>query len=130
MRSASRFRTLFLAAALAALAPTALPAAQPEPLAQRPFEVKISGNEVEVTFALIMSEVSTYPVTITAICCGMEEELYSGTLSEGFYRFRAPLTKLKGSGQMKVVLKTKVINRTDRGSETFIVYLKGEGAMK
>jgi hypothetical protein len=114
------------AVCLALAAPLA--AASPELVSSKPFDVKVSSGRVDVSFTLTLSEVSTYPVTITAIAGPVEEVLYEGTLSEGAYRLSAPLTKISGSGELKVVLKTKVTNRSDRGNETFIVYQKWLGA--
>ena len=116
-----------LAVALACAAPLA--AAAPELLTAKPFAVKVAGNVVTVDFTLTLSEVSTYPVRITASCCSTEEVLYEGTLSEGVYRFSAPLKKISGHGDLKVVLKTQVTNRSAKGSDTFSVYLKWQGPM-
>jgi hypothetical protein len=94
-------------------APGAPLAAEPERLSQKAFDVRIEGGSspvVEVTFALALSEVSDYPVRITAVSGSVEEQLYFGTLKEGIYRLRAPLTKIR-SGALKVILKTRVTNR-------------------
>ena len=134
--SLRRIVALALALALAfagAAAPTpafaASPAAEPERLSAKPFDVSVAGGVVTVSFTLAMSDVNSYPVTITAICCSTEEVLYQGTLGEGSYRFRAPLTKISGHGDLKVVLKTKVTNRSERGTDSFIVYLRWQGAI-
>ena len=83
-----------------------------------------------MNFTLTLSEVSSYPVTITAICCTTEEILYDGQLSEGVYRLSAPLTKISGHGDLKVVLKTRVTNRSDKGNADLPdVYLKWQGPM-
>lgn len=103
-------------------------AASPE-LVSRPFEVKVSGGVVEMTFTLTLSEVSTYPTKITAMRGSEEEVLYEGTLAEGVYRFSAPLTKITGRGDLKVVLRTKVTNRTDRGNDSFLVYQAWTGSL-
>ena len=115
-----------LALALASAAPLA--AAGPD-LVGKTFDVKVSGGVVDVSFALALSEVSTYPVTITAICCSTEEVLYDGTLPEGLYRFSAPLRKISGHGELKVVLRTKVASRSDKGGGSFLVYQKWQGPM-
>lgn len=129
MRLVRMSRCLALALALA-LAPAApLAAAAPELLSAKPFDVKVAGGVVTVDFTLTLSEVSTYPVTITAICCSTEEVLYQGTLSAGVYRFSAPLTKLSGHGELRVVLKTRVTNRTEKGNDSFPVYLTWQGKM-
>jgi hypothetical protein len=129
MHKPSRTFALFLA--LVACLPLASPvvAAAPELVAARPFDVKVANGTVDVSFTLTLSEVSTYPVTITAISGAAEEVLYEGTLAEGAYRLSAPLTKISGRGDLKVVLKTKITNRSDRGNETFIVYLRWQGSM-
>jgi hypothetical protein len=116
---------LFVALAVAA----PLAAAGPELLTAKPFAVKIAGNVVTVDFTLTLSEISTYPVRITASCCNSEEVLYEGTLSEGVYRLSAPLKKISGHGDLKVVLKTQVTNRSEKGNDTFSVYLKWQGPM-
>jgi hypothetical protein len=118
---------LALGASLALAGPAA--AAAPALVAARPFDVKVANGTVDVSFTLTLSEVSTYPVTITAISGSVEEVLYEGTLAEGAYRLSAPLTRISGRGDLKVVLKTKITNRSDRGNETSIVYLKWQGPM-
>lgn len=118
---------LSLLLALAFAAPLA--AAAPELLPAKPFAVKVAGSVVTVDFTLTLSEVSTYPVRITASCCNTEEVLYEGTLSEGVYRLSAPLKKISGHGDLKVVLKTQVTNRSEKGNDTFSVYLKWQGPM-
>ncbi|HWR97789.1 MAG TPA: hypothetical protein VN317_05145, partial [Candidatus Methanoperedens sp.] len=131
MRHASTVPVLAVAFALAlALAPAApLAAAGPELVSAKPFDVKVAGGVVTVDFTLALSEVSTYPVTITAICCTTEEVLFEGTLAEGAYRFSAPLQKISGHGDLKVVLKTRVTNRSEKGNDSFLVYLKWQGKM-
>jgi len=114
------------------LSPTlALPlvAAGPELISAKPFDVKVADGVVTVDFTLALSEVSTYPVSITAISASTEEVLYEGTLSEGVYRFSGPLKKISGRGDLKVVLKTRVTNRTEKGGDSFPVYLKWQGSM-
>ena len=132
--------------------PGAPGAAEPERLFEKSFDVEVAGGSppvVQVTFALALSEVSDYPVRITAVGGSVEEQLYFGTLKEGIYRLRAPLTKIS-SGPLKVVLKTKVINRippvrrdndtsegaganevirSSQASETYIRYLTWEGSI-
>jgi hypothetical protein len=115
-----------LALALASTAPLA--AAGPDPVGTA-FDVKVSGGVVDVTFALALSDVSTYPVTITAVSGSTEEVLYDGTLPEGIYRFSAPLKKISGQGELRVILRTKVTSRSDRGSGSFLVYRRWQGSM-
>lgn len=108
-----RFPLQLLLVGLLVLPPQVSGAAEPERILSSTFDVRVEGIEppvVEVTFALALSEISDYPVRITAIGANAEEELYFGTLKEGFYRLRAPLTRIT-SGPLKVVLKTKVTNR-------------------
>lgn len=120
----------FVFALLVALASAApLAAAGPELLSAKPFAVKIAGGVVTVDFTLTLSEVSTYPVRITANCCKTEEILYEGTLSEGVYRLAATLKKISGHGDLKVVLRTQVTNRSEKGNETFSVYRTWQGPM-
>ena len=121
-----------LAALLLIAAPAALQAAEPEQLSSRSFDVVV-GSEggrpvLEVTFSLALSEVSTYPVSITAIGVSTEEVLWEGTLGEGTYRLRAPLTTI-AAGPLKVILKTKVTNRSAGKGESYLIYRKWEGAL-
>ena len=128
MRNAPRIGTLCCALVLALALAAPLTAAGPE-MVSRAFDVKVADGLVDVNFALAMSEVSSYPVTITAICCSTEEVLYEGTLAEGSYRFSAPLKKIRGSGDLRVVLKTRLTNRSEKASDSFNVYLKWQGRM-
>ena len=129
MRRFRLFATLAVLTGLLLAAPGAPWAAEPESLAQRTFDVTVAGGVVDVTFALALSEVSSYPVTITAIGGPVEELLWEGTLSEGFYRLRAPLTKIT-TGALKVVLRTKLTNRTAQGPQSFLRYLAWEGTVR
>ena len=108
--------------------PGALRAAEPVVLQQKTFDVRVAGGVVDVTFALALSEVSNYPVTITAINGPLEEVLWDGMLSEGLYRLQAPLTKIT-SGALKVVLRTKVTNRSTQGPQSYLRYLTWEGTV-
>jgi hypothetical protein len=128
MRNAPGIVALSLALVLA-LTPATLPAADGPELTGKAFDVKVANGVVEVNFALALSEVSSYPVTISASCCSTEEVLFEGSLTDGVYRFRAPLKKISGRGDLKVVLKTRVTNRSDRGNESFSVYQKWQGPM-
>jgi hypothetical protein len=121
-----RLATLVLTTGLLINAPLPLLAVQPERLPQKVFDVRVEGGVVDITFALAMNEVSTYPLTITAISGPLEEVLWQGTLSEGFYQLRAPLKKIT-SGALKVVLRTKLTNRDTRGDEVYLRYLTWEG---
>jgi len=123
-----RFSVALALATLTFATPGALWAAEPEQLPQRVFDVKAASGVVEVTFALAMNEVSTYPSTITAVSGSIEEVLWEGTLTEGFYRLRAPLKKIT-SGALKVVLRTKLTNRDARGAQTFLRYQVWEGTI-
>lgn len=138
MRNASRTATLLGTIGLVLTLAAPLAAAGPEPVGKA-FDVKVVNGVVDVTFALALSEVSSYPVTITAICCSTEEVLYEGTLTEGVYRFTAPMRKISGHGELKVVLKTRVQNLSEdrkddgqgggRKSSTWLVYKKWQGSM-
>jgi hypothetical protein len=121
-----RLATLVLTTGLLINAPLPLLAVQPERLPQKVFDVRVEGGVVDITFALAMNEVSTYPLTITAISGPLEEVLWQGTLSEGFYQLRAPLKKIT-SGALKVVLRTKLTNRDTRGDQVYLRYLTWEG---
>ena len=136
--------------------PAAVPAAEPERLSSKLFDVVVgAGPVLDITFALTLSDVSTYPVTITAIAGSVEEPLWDGTLPEGSYRLRAPLTKIK-SGPLRVVLRTKMTNlmaarkptkpeeskppakpgevrppaKEATGSQSYYVYQRWEGTIK
>jgi len=116
-------------AALLGASASAPCAAELETISSRAFDVRLepAGGQsvVVVDFALALSEVSSYPVTITAIGGAGEEVLYESSLPAGVYRVRAPLTKVSPAG-LRVVLRTRVTNRTDQGSQTYIVYQKWE----
>jgi hypothetical protein len=129
MRSAKTLTSLALALILTLALAAPLAAAGLELISSKPFDVKVAGGVVTVDFTLALSEVSDYPVSITAISATTEEVLYEGTLSGGVYRFSAPLKKISGRGDLKVVLKTRVTNRTEKGGDSFPVYLKWQGPM-
>jgi hypothetical protein len=128
MRYFRSLAALAMTTGLLITAPLTLRAAQPEALPQKVFDVQVKGGVVEVTFALALNEVSTYPLTITAVSGSVEEVLWQGTLSEGIYRLSAPLTKIS-SGPLKVVLRTKLTNRDERGAQTFLRYVTWEGSV-
>jgi len=115
---------------LAAPAVTAQ-AAEPEVIASRPFDVHVErtgGATLVIDFALALSEIDTYPVTITAIAGSTEEQLYNGSLAGGVYRLRVAPSQIR-SGPLKVVLRTRVVNRTSGGNQTYIVYQTWEGSL-
>lgn len=122
---------LLLAFALCTV-PAALRAAQPEKVGA-PFEVSVTsgpgGPQVEMTFALIHSDVSTYPVTITAVAGPIEEELWKGSLPEGVYRFKGPLQKIK-SGQVRLILKTRMTNIESGKNQSFNSYRRWDGQIR
>ena len=128
MRNTPRFATLLCALCLAFAFAAPLAAAGPERTA-RAFDVRVAGGVVDVTFALALSEIASYPVTITAIFGSTEEVLFEGSLDSGVYRLSAPLKKISGNGDLKVVLKTKVTNRKDNASDVFLVYQTWQGPM-
>jgi hypothetical protein len=121
-----------LAAALLFATPVALPASEPEQLSAKSFDVAVRSEGgrplVEVTFSLALSEISTYPVTITAVGSRGEEKLWEGVLGEGTYRLRAPLTTIS-AGPLKVVFKTKMTNRSYGKGESYLIYRKWEGTI-
>ena len=110
--------------------PAAAPAAEPEVVLPSSFVVNLdpSSRTAEITFALALSQVSSYPVTITAISGSAEEQLWQGNLTAGVYRISLPITKIS-SGPLKIVLRTKVVNRGERGSDSFLVYQTWEGSL-
>ena len=126
MRNITFFTALVMITGQILAGPGALWAAAPEKLPQKTFDVRVEGGVVDVIFALAMNEVSTYPLTITAVSGPLEEVLWEGTLSEGFYRLRAPLTKIS-SGALKVVLRVKLTNRDTQGTQTYLRYVTWEG---
>ena len=128
MRNVRYFAAMVAMTSLMLAAPGFLRAAEPEALAQKVFDVRIEGGVVDVTFALALSEVASYPVTISAISGAVEELLWDGMLSEGFYRLRAPLTKIT-TGTLKVVVRTRITNRTAQGPQSYTRYLTWEGAI-
>ena len=128
MRNAPKILALFFALLFAPSLAAPLAAGGPD-LVASPYDVKVANGIVEVNFALAMSEVPNYPVTITAINGPTEEVLYEGTLSAGVYRFSAPLKKISGRGELKVVLRTRITNRSERGNESYTVYLKWQGSL-
>ncbi|MHB8837007.1 MAG: hypothetical protein ACYC9Y_15060 [Candidatus Methylomirabilia bacterium] len=128
MRNFAFFTAPALIAGMLFAGPGSLWAAAPEPLPQKTFEVRVEGGVVDVTFALALSEVSNYPVTITAINGPLEEVLWDGVLPEGLYRLQAPLTKIT-MGSLKVVLRTRITNRSAQGSQSYLRYLTWEGTI-
>jgi len=121
-----------LAALLLLLAPAGpARAVEPEVISPRTFDVSVErGREpvLVIDFVLALSEVDSYPVTLTAISGSTEEQIYSGTLAGGIYRLRAPLTKIR-SGALRVILRTRVINRSSGGNDVYVVYQKWEGSI-
>ena len=127
-RAASIFAPL-AAAAVLIWSPIVASAAEPEQVSSKLFDVTVgAGPVLEITFALTLSDVSTYPVTITAIAGAVEEQLWDGTLPEGIYRLRAPLTKIT-SGPVRLVLRTKMTNLAAKGNQTFYVYRRWDGSI-
>ena len=127
-RVASAFASLVVAAALIG-APAAVPAVEPERLSSKLFDVVVgAGPVLDITFALTLSDVSTYPVTITAVAGSVEEQLWEGTLPEGSYRLRAPLKKVT-SGPVRVVLRTKMTNLDAQKNQSFYVYRRWDGTI-
>jgi hypothetical protein len=129
-RAAWVFASLAVSAALIG-SPAVASAAEPEKIGNA-FDATITGGpggpQVEMTFALAHSDVSSYPVTITAIAGSVEEQLWDGTLSEGLYRFRAPLTKVR-SGPIRLVLKTRMRNIDAGGNQSFHSYQRWDGTI-
>ena len=122
----SALRSCVMILALVLCLPWGLSAAEPE-LIQNAFDVSIDPTGmVQVTFALALSEVPNYPVSITAISGGTEELLWDGNLTEGVYRLRAQLSKI-GPGSVKVVLRTRVTNRSEKGNDSYTRYVSWEG---
>ena len=128
-RAASLFASLVVVTLTGSA--SAAPAAEPEKVGSS-FAVTITsgpgGPQVEMTFALAHSDVASYPVTITAVAGSVEEQLWDGTLSEGLYRFRAPLTKIT-SGPIRLVLKTRMRNIDSGGNQSFHSYQRWDGTI-
>lgn len=129
MRKAPRIAALLSALVLTAALAGPLAAADPQLISAKPFDVQVANGQVNVNFTLALSEVTTYPVTITAISGATEEVLYEGLLTEGAYRFSSALSKITGHGELKVVLRTRVTNRSEKGNQSYTVYLQWQGTM-
>jgi len=131
MRRPRAWHVPLLALALCAV-PASSSAAEPEKVGA-PFDVRVSaapgGPQVDMTFSLTLSDVSTYPVTITAIAGSIEEELWKGTLPEGVYRFNGQLKKIT-SGPVRLVLKVRMTNLESGGGGSFHVYRRWEGTIR
>lgn len=130
MRSLRVWRALPLTLALCA-APAALFAIEPARVGA-PFEAKVGpakgGPEVEMTFTLALSDVSTYPVTITAVAGSVEEQLWQGTLPEGVYRFRGQLQRIR-SGPVRLVLRVRLTNLEAGKNKSYHVFRRWDGAL-
>lgn len=129
MPTSSRIAAFASALVLSLLVSGPLAAAGPELVSGKTYDVQVVNGQVSVSFTLALSDVPSYPVSITAICCSTEEVLYEGTLTGGSYRFSAPLKKISGHGDLKVVLRTRTTNLSDKGNTTNTVYLKWQGPM-
>jgi len=93
------------------------------------FDVQSDGGSLHVVFALNLSEVSSYPVTFTAIRGSAEEVLWQGTLNEGVYRITLTPQSISGSGPLTLILKTRVIDRNENGNHAFLRYLRWDGQL-
>ena len=130
MRFSRAWHIPLLALALCAVSASS-PAAEPERVGA-PFDVRISpasgGPQVEMTFSLTLSDVSSYPVTITAVAGSIEEQLWQGTLPEGVYRFKGQLKKIT-SGPVRLILKAKMTNLETGKNQTYYSYRRWEGTI-
>ncbi len=93
---------------------------------------------VNVRFGLMHSEVKNYPVVVT-ITIGKPNqapeavESFNGRLEEGLYVLTEKF-KVKANwspeAPYKVTVKTRMINRTSAGSESYYSYYTAEGTLK
>ena len=72
--------------------------------------------------------VGSYRGRWAGVSGSVEEQLWTGTLPEGLYRFRAPLKKIT-SGPLRVILKAKMTNLDAKGNQTFYSYQRWEGSI-
>ena len=130
MKISEMLAPLALCATLLAAVPGSAPAAEPEKILPSAFSASLdsSSKTVEVTFALALSETPTYPVTIFAVSGSTEEQLWQGSLSGGVYRITLPITKIS-SGPVKIVMRTKIVNRNEKGSDSYLVIQTWEGSL-
>ncbi|HEY6000354.1 MAG TPA: hypothetical protein VI078_13780 [bacterium] len=132
MRRAGMSIAWLLAAALAlaiATVPAAATAAEPEKIFGKVFDVVVGpGPVLEITFPATLSEISSYPVTVTAVQGSTEEKLWEGVLGEGLYRLRAPLQRIT-SGQVRVIVRVKMTNLDAKGNQSYYVYRRWEGSI-
>lgn len=126
-------------------------AAEPELQDIKPFDVQLTnaaGEEkllfsprdtlyFDIRFALALSEVNRYPITITLIQQAgsetEEQELYKGQLTEGFYLLRVPLERFpteSGEVNAKVIIKVRIFNRAPGGRQSFYSYRRWEGTYR
>ena len=131
--------SLLLALAMTSALPSPVPAVETQRLPLPVFRAWFndsSGREttsprpgddavLNVTFALALSEVRSYPVTLTLTMGGEEIRIFDGRLDEGFWNVTEKV-RIK-RGPWKVILRIKVTNRTEGGSTTFSSYTTAEG---
>ena len=132
---------------LLAAVPPAM-AAEPERLTRPVFSVIVAderGDErsaysdqsppyLDIQFTLSLSASDQYSTTFTVIQTAdgdvKEETLFKGSLSEGHYRFLAPIGNpptAKGPVGVKLIMKTRVFAKKFSG-ESYYVYQRWEGS--
>lgn len=90
---------------------------------------------LDINFVLAMSATGTYPLTLTLIQevgkTKEETQIWKGTLEDGFYRIRYPVTLPVGSGEVsvKVVMKVRMFVRKFSEKSSY-QYTNWEGAYR
>jgi hypothetical protein len=100
----------------------------------RPQEMLAPNGEIylQLKFALLMSETSEYPVTVTLTMGKDVMELFNGRLSEGAYVLTEKIQGKSAWGPAvpyKATLKVKVVNRSTSGTDSYYKYFTAEGTL-
>ncbi len=79
---------------------------------------------LEIDMVLSMSSTGTYPLTLTLIQDGEEEQIWNGTLEEGFWRLRYPVPATAGTGEVsaKVVMRVRMFSKNFTGESSYQYY--------
>ena len=87
----------------------------------------------DLNFTLAMSTSDSYPVTITFIQDEVEQQLFKGTLEEGYYRLLYTLPDVpvsSGEVAVKIILKTRMFTGKKFSGESTYNYQKWEGTYR